>query len=88
MSSLEGTFPKKKEGTNPKMFFCECCSIVLCWTILYGSVQSIQQEERRDFRGNLWHENRGNFWKSSCYYWAVLCRSYNTLLGTVFKAQI
>jgi hypothetical protein len=47
-----GRFPKE-EGTNPKAdFLCECCSIFLCWVVLYGSVQSIQQEGGRDFQGN------------------------------------
>jgi hypothetical protein len=42
-----GTFPKKKEGTNPKTF---CCVTVLelfvvLEAVLYGSVQSIQQRK-------------------------------------------
>ena len=31
MSSLEGTFPKKKEATNPKAFFC--VSVVLFYVL-------------------------------------------------------
>jgi hypothetical protein len=92
VSILEGTFPKKKEGTNPKVFFCVNVVIfsVLGHTIRICIVCTIGRGGGggRDFQGSLWHKNRGIFWISSCCCWAVLCMPYNTLLGIVFEAHI
>jgi hypothetical protein len=49
-------------GTNPKRNLCEkLLKFTAEWeVVLYGSVQVVQQESGHDFRGSLWHENRGS----------------------------
>jgi hypothetical protein len=55
VGSLEGTFPKTKWAQIPRENLCVCVDIIflLLEAILYGSVQSVQQEERARFLRHL-----------------------------------